>query len=134
LRFERYFRTYDQGMRNMVADRFLAVAKECSSQTNIATTFCSDRLKLCQSDYISVTLGNKITNCDLFWKFPVVTDSCHAYDQATLTIHETTHVEGVFDPSTVDFPKNYGWPALTYLNAQQAVTNADNYQYFANGK
>lgn len=103
----------------------------------MGTTYCSDALHLCQSDYISVTLGTVITNCDLFWQFPVVTDKCHGYDQATLTIHETTHIDGLVglsDPSTVDFRNNYGWPAITYLSAEQAVTNADNYQYYANGK
>jgi len=133
-RFFRYFRTYDQGIRNLVAGRFRAVADECAGRTSRSTTFCSDQLGLCQSDYISVTLGTQITNCDLYWRFPVLTDKCHGYDQATLTIHETTHVDGLFDPSTGDFKNNYGWPALTYLNWDQAIMNGDNYQYFANGK
>lgn len=121
-------------MRQLVSKRFFAVADECAGKTRISTTYCSNTLRFCQSDYISVTFGTQITNCDMFWRFPVLTNKCHAYDQATLTIHETTHVDGVFDPSTVDFKNNYGWPALSYLTPEQAVTNADNYQHYANCK
>ncbi|KAF2667275.1 hypothetical protein BT63DRAFT_426174 [Microthyrium microscopicum] len=130
--FERYFRTQDPNMRQQVSRRFFAVADECLGKTSLSTTLCSDQLNLCKSDYISVTYGTQITNCDMYWRFPTLSDQCHSYDQATLTIHETTHVDGLDEPSTVDFQNNYGWPALTYLTPEQAVTNAANYQYFAN--
>jgi deuterolysin len=120
--------------RRLVSDRFYKVADECAGKSKVSTTFCTDQLKLCQSDYIAVTLGTRITNCDIFWNFPLTTDKCHGYDRAATTIHEITHVDGLFDPSTVDFADNYGWPKLTYLSGEQAVTNADNYQYYANGE
>ena len=34
----------------------------------------------------------------------------------------------------MDFVGFYGWPNLTHLTPQQAVTNADNYQFYANGE
>jgi deuterolysin len=133
-RFFRYFRTYDPDTRQLVARRFYAVSGECAGETKRSTVFCSDEMRLCQSDYVSVTYGNSITNCNIFWRLPLVTDQCHGYDQASILIHETSHVDGVFDPSTVDFKDNYGWPRLTYLSPEQALTNADNYQFYANGE
>jgi deuterolysin len=117
-----------------VSRRFFAIADECAGRTRHSTTFCSDKLNLCQSDYIAVTLGTQVTNCEIFWRLPSITNQCHGYDRTATVIHEISHVDGVFDPSTVDFPDNYGWPRLTYLSPEQAVTNADNYQYYANGK
>src|ERR1700759_1434921 len=72
-RFFRYFRTYDAGMREQVARRYFAVSDECSGKTRHSTTYCSDALKLCKTDYISVTLGTQITTCDLYWRFPTLT-------------------------------------------------------------
>jgi hypothetical protein len=57
-----------------------------------------------------------------------ISDKCHDYDQATLTIHETTHVEGLFDPSTDDIA--YGWPKILYVDLvvyETELTNAGNY-------
>lgn len=45
-----------------------------------------------------------------------------------------THIEGLFDPSTDDFPGHYGWPALTTLPPEQAIMNGDNYGFYANGE
>jgi hypothetical protein len=131
-RFERYFQTTDPAMRRLVSGRFFAIARECSGGSRVSTTYCSDQLSLCQSDYIAVTLGTQVTNCEIFYRFPTVSNECHAYDKATTVIHEISHVDGVYDPSTVDV--DYGWPKISYLSAEQAVTNADNYQYYANGE
>ena len=59
---------------------------------------------------------------------------CHGISQATTTIHEMTHIDGLMDPSTDDFPGHYGWPALTSLPPEQAIMNGDNYGFYANGK
>jgi deuterolysin len=53
--------------------------------------------------------------------------------QATTTIHEMTHIDGLFDPATDDFPGHYGWPALSTLPPEQAIMNGDNYGFYANG-
>jgi len=121
-------------MRNTVSRRFMAVADECGSRSNKAKTFCSDQRRLCRSDYISYTLGTEVTNCDLYWSFPVANKQCHGISQATTTIHEMTHIDGLMDPSTDDFPGHYGWPALTSLPPEQAIMNGDNYGFYANGK
>jgi hypothetical protein len=86
-----------------------------------------------------VTLGTQITACDLYWRFPTLTwvestsqcvlfsaddcnrNKCHDYDQATLTIHETTHVDGVYDPSTDDIA--YGWPKITFVTWHSQLEN-----------
>jgi deuterolysin len=132
--FARYFGTADAGARALVSRRLKAVSGECAGATSRSTVRCSDAGRLCRSDYISVTLGGDITNCAIFWRLPLITRACHGYDQASLMIHETSHVDGVFEPSTVDFVGFYGWPNLTRLTPQQAVTNADNYQFYANGE
>lgn len=106
----------------------------CAARSNRASTFCTDQRRLCRSDYISYTLGVDITNCDLYWQFPLVNRNCHGVGQATTTIHEMTHVEGLYNPATDDFPGHYGWPGLTDLSPQQAIMNGDNYGYYANGK
>lgn len=105
----------------------------CAARSNKGSTFCTDQRRLCRSDYISYTLGTDITNCDLYWQFPLVNRSCHGVGQATTTIHEMTHVDGLYNPSTDDFPGHYGWPALMDLSPQQAIMNGDNYGFYANG-
>jgi deuterolysin len=132
--FARYFGTSDPATRTLVSRRLLAVSAECAGATSRSTVRCSDAARLCRSDYISVTLGGDITNCAIFWRLPLITRQCHGYDQSSLMIHETSHVDGVFEPSTVDFVGFYGWPNITYLTPQQAITNADNYQFYANGE
>lgn len=133
-RFERYFRTTNPDVRQNVAKRFYAVADECAARSNKAKTFCTDPRQFCRTDYIAYTLGSEITNCDLYWSFPLINTQCHGIGQATTTIHEMTHVDGLFDPSTDDVPGHYGWPALTQLPPEQAVLNGDNYGFYANGK
>jgi deuterolysin len=105
----------------------------CAARSNKGSTFCTDQRKLCRSDYISYTLGTEITNCDLYWQFPLINRNCHGVGQATTTIHEMTHVEGLYNPSTDDFPGHYGWPALSDLAPEQAMMNGDNYGFYANG-
>jgi deuterolysin len=135
--FARYFGgTSDPAARELVSRRLLAVSRECAGGAGASRSMvrCSDAGRLCHSDYISVTLGGDITNCAIFWRLPLITRACHGYDQSSLMIHETSHVDGVFEPSTVDFQGFYGWPNLTHLTPQQALTNADNYQFYANGE
>lgn len=73
-RFYKYFRTYDKKIRTLVAKRYYAVSDECSGKSKVSTTYCTDAyLKLCKTDYISVTLGTQITTCDLYWRFPTLT-------------------------------------------------------------
>jgi hypothetical protein len=133
-RFEHYFLTQHPAHRMIVSMRLAAVSEECASKTKLSTIHCSDVHSLCQTDYIAVTWGTEITHCPIFWRFPVVTNECHAYDQATLMIHETTHVEGLLDPSTDDVQGHYGWPALSWLSASEALGTADNYQHYVNCK
>jgi len=71
--FYRYFRTYDLAVRHKVGKRYFAVSNECSGKSRISTTYCSNALSLCKSDYISVTQGTQITPCDLYWGFPTLT-------------------------------------------------------------
>jgi deuterolysin len=72
-RFYQYFRTYDTKVRQTVAKRFYAVSDECAGKSRVSTTYCSNALNLCKTDYISVTQGTQITPCDLYWTFPTLT-------------------------------------------------------------
>jgi deuterolysin len=132
-RFFRYFSTKDPAARATVSRRYYAVADECANRSNKARTFCTDRRHLCQSDYISYTIDTEIVNCDMYWTFPLTNAKCHGISQATTTIHEMTHVNGLQEVSTDDFPGHYGWPALSTLPPEQAIMNGDNYGFYANG-
>jgi deuterolysin len=72
-KFFQYFRTYDTSTRRKVAKRFYAVSDECAGKSRVSTTYCSNALSLCKTDYISVTQGTQITPCELYWSFPTLT-------------------------------------------------------------
>jgi hypothetical protein len=80
-----------------------------------------------------VPSANFITYCPIFFSaLPALTSSCHAQDQATTVLHESTHAPGVYSPGTQD--NGYGYAAATALSANAALNNADSYALYANGK
>lgn len=134
-KFQEYFKTTDSSTRQTVAQRLKAVAKESSSSSSGSTTYyCSDVYGYCESNVLAYTLPAKniIANCDLYYSdLPPMTNSCHAQDQATTTLHEFTHAPAVYSPGTEDY--GYGYQAATALSAYQALNNADSYALYANG-
>lgn len=135
-KFQEYFATTDSSVRQLVAERFRAVAQESSSTNSGDTTYhCTDNLGYCQPNVLAYTLPsrNYIANCDIYYTaLPPLAQRCHGQSQATTTLHEFTHAPGVFQPSTRDL--GYGYEAATSLSTEEALRNADNYALYANGK
>ncbi|THC91298.1 hypothetical protein EYZ11_009248 [Aspergillus tanneri] len=133
-RFQEYFKTTSSQTRSVVAARLRAVANEASSTSSGRTTYyCEDPYGYCGSNVLAWTLpsSNIIANCDLYYTYlPALTNTCHAQDQATTTLHEFTHAPGVYSPGTDDL--GYGYEAATALSASEALLNADTYALFAN--
>ncbi|KAI1175893.1 neutral protease 2-like protein [Nemania sp. FL0916] len=127
-----YFKSTSVGSR--VASVFAKVISECGSTSSGASdTYCTDVYGACSSNVLAYTLpsGSFIVNCPLYFSaLPAVTNTCHAQDQATTTLHETTHLTQV--AGTDDL--GYGYAAATRLSSSQALNNADSYALFANGK
>ncbi|KAJ5559188.1 hypothetical protein N7461_003160 [Penicillium sp. DV-2018c] len=134
-KFSEYFKTTSSSVRNTVAARLKAVAKEASSLSSGATTYyCTDVYGYCETNVLAYTLPslNVIANCDIYYSYlPALASSCHAQDQATTTLHELTHAPGTYSPGTDDL--GYGYAAATALSSAEAVLNADSYALYANG-
>jgi len=133
-KFQEYFKTTSSSTRRTVAARLSAVAQECSSSTSGATTqYCSDVYNACDSNTLAYTQPSNdvVVNCPLYFSYlPVISQSCHAQDMATTTLHEYTHAPGVYSPGTED--NAYGYDASIQLSSSQAVLNADTYALYAN--
>jgi deuterolysin len=134
-KFNEYFKSTSTSVRTTVANRFSAVASECSSSTSGATDYyCTDVYGYCESNVLAYTIPstNEVVNCPLYYSaLPALTSSCHAQDQATTTLHEFTHAPAVYSPGTDDY--GYGYAASTALSSSRAVLNADSYALYANG-
>lgn len=125
-----YFKSTSVG--SQVATVFGRVVSECGSTTSgVSKTYCSDVYGACSSNVLAYTLpsGSYIVNCPLYFSaLPAVSSTCHAQDQATTTIHETTHLTQI--KGTQDL--GYGYAAATKLSSASALNNADSYALFAN--
>lgn len=135
-KFEEYFRTSDASAKQTVVDRLNAVATESgSSSSGVTQYYCDDPYNYCNDGVLAWTLPtqNIISNCPLYYSaIPPLSSQCHAQDQATTTLHELTHADGVYSPFCDDHA--YGYEASIALPASQALQNADSYALFANGK
>ncbi|KAJ5638715.1 hypothetical protein N7528_001105 [Penicillium herquei] len=135
-KFREYFKTTDGSVRQTVAARLDAVAREADSSTSGATTYyCTDAYGYCESSVLAYTIPIRdvIVNCELYYSYlPELTSNCHEQDRATTSLHEFTHAPGVYSPGTQDL--GYGYEAATALSSQEAVMNADTYALYANGK
>ncbi|KAI0968204.1 neutral protease 2-like protein [Xylaria arbuscula] len=125
-----YFKSTSVG--STVAGVFAKVASECGSTSSGASrTYCSDIYGACSSNVLAYTLpsASYIVNCPLYFSaLSAITSTCHGQDQATTTLHETTHLTSV--KGTQDL--GYGYSAATRLSSSQALNNADSYALFAN--
>ncbi|KAH8682613.1 neutral protease [Xylariales sp. PMI_506] len=111
---------------------FGRVASECGSSTSgVSKQYCTDIYSSCSSGVLAYTLpsGSFMVSCPLYFNaLPGLTKTCHAQDQATTTLHETTHLSQI--KGTQDL--GYGYAAAVRLSAAQALNNADSYALFAN--
>ncbi len=136
-RFVEYFKTNSSDTRRTVAGRLTAVAQECSVlDSGVSRYFCYDYYSLCEIDgpLNAYTLWDidTVVMCPLFYDtLPPLPLGCHRQAQATTTIHEMTHCEGVYSPHTNDWA--YGYNESTALGPEKALANADSYSLYASG-
>ncbi|KAI8948479.1 neutral protease [Xylaria longipes] len=121
---------HSTSVRDQVVDVFNKVAQETSSTTSGAAYYCTDVYMSCSDGVLAYTLPSQdyIVNCPLFFSYlsPASKD-CHAQDQQSTALHETTHLSEI--AGTAD--KGYGYAAATALSTQDALNNADTYALFA---
>ncbi|KAF2115652.1 neutral protease [Lophiotrema nucula] len=125
-----YFKT--TSARSTVVAVFNRVASECGSTTSgVSRYYCTDVYSSCSSGVLAYTLpsGSFIVNCPLEFTLPALTRTCHAQDQATTSLHETTHLTQI--KGTSDYGV-YGYNAVRGLTAAQNLNHADTYALFAN--
>jgi deuterolysin len=135
-KFEEYFRTTASSSRQLVANRFRAIATESGSTTSGGTDYyCTDTLGYCTPNVIAYTLpsNNIIVNCPIYYsELSLISSQCYGQDRASTTLHEFTHAPAVVSPFCEDYA--YGYAASTRLPASQALQNADSYALFALGR
>ncbi|KAL5412118.1 hypothetical protein PMIN03_004415 [Paraphaeosphaeria minitans] len=130
---QEYFKSTTSNTISTLQSVFNKVASECASSTSgVSKTYCTDVYgNGCASNVLAYTLpsGSYIVNCPLYFSaLPALTKSCHAQDQATTTLHETTHLSQI--KGTQDL--GYGYAAASRLSTSSALNNADSYALFAN--
>ena len=125
-----YFKSSSTSTRNAVAAVYSSVSGECDSSTSgVSREYCTDVYGACSSNVLAYTLPSQsyIVNCNLYFSaLPALTKTCHAQDQATTTLHETTHLRQI--KGTQDLA--YGDSAAKQLSASQALNNADTFGMF----
>lgn len=128
-----YFKSSTSATRSTVAGVFNKVATECGSTTSGASTqYCTDVLDNCQSQVLAYTVPSRslMVSCPLYFSaLTGLSSQCHDQDQATTTLHETTHLTEI--KGTQD--NGYGYAAIQGLSSSQSLNNADSYALFANG-
>ncbi|EKG20509.1 Peptidase M35 deuterolysin [Macrophomina phaseolina MS6] len=131
-KFSEYFKTTSSSTRSAVAATFSRAAAECGSTTGGASDYyCTDVYGYCESNVLAYTIPSQaiMVNCPLYYSaLPALSSTCHAQDQATTTLHESTHLTSV--QGTDDL--GYGYSAATRLSTSQALNNADTYALYAN--
>jgi deuterolysin len=129
-----YFKSSTSSTRSTVAAVFARVAQECSSSSSgVSRYYCSDVYGACSSGVLAYTLPSSsfMVNCPLFFSgLTALSRTCHAQDQATTTLHETTHLSQI--KGTSDYG-TYGYNGVRSLSAAQNLNHADTYTLFANG-
>lgn len=128
-----YFKSSTSATRSTVAGVFNKAATECGSTTSgVSTQYCTDTLGYCESNVLAYTVPSRslMVSCPLYFSaLTALSTKCHAQDQATTTLHETTHLTQI--KGTAD--NGYGYSAIQGLTSAQSLNNADSYALFANG-
>jgi deuterolysin len=128
-----YFKSTSSSVASQVAAVFTRSASECGSTTSgNSKQYCTDVYGACSSNVLAYTVPSLsiMVNCPIYFSaLPALTRTCHAQDQATTTLHESTHLTQV--GGTDDL--GYGYANARQLTTAQALNNADSYALFANG-
>ncbi|KAI0397188.1 neutral protease [Xylariaceae sp. FL0594] len=129
-----YFKNADSDTRSTVVGVFDAVASECGSTSSGAPYYCSDVYNSCSDGVIAYTLPTEgyMVNCPIFFSDLQASNSqCHAQDQQSTVVHETTHLSSV--KGTDDYG-GYGYDFVQSLSAEENLNHADTYALFAQCK
>ncbi|XXH01980.1 hypothetical protein Hte_008344 [Hypoxylon texense] len=128
-----YFKSSTTSVRSTVAAVFQRVASECgSTSSGVSDLYCSDVYGACSSGVLAYTLPSQsyMVNCNLYFTaLTALTRTCHGQDQATTTLHESTHLSQI--AGTDDY-MTYGYSGVRGLSAAQNLNHADTYALFAN--
>ncbi|KGQ06733.1 Neutral protease 2 [Beauveria bassiana D1-5] len=109
---EEYFKSSSASTRSAIVNVFNKVAQECGSTSGGASRYyCTDQFDGCGSRVLAYTQPSRSLQ-----------------DQATTTLHETTHLREV--AGTAD--NGYGYDNIRKLTTAQSLNNADSYAMFAN--
>ncbi|KAH8903745.1 hypothetical protein BR93DRAFT_981085 [Coniochaeta sp. PMI_546] len=130
-----YFKSSTTATRNTVSGIFAKVAAECGASPTggVSKLYCSDVYRSCSSGVLAYTLPSQtyMVNCNLYYSaLSSLSKTCHDQDQATTTLHETTHLTQV--AGTTDQGGCYGYNCVKSLTAAQNLKHADTYALFAN--
>ncbi|KAK9443275.1 metallo-endopeptidase [Metarhizium brunneum] len=126
-----YFKDSSAATKNAVADVFGKAATECGSTGGgVSKYYCTDISNQCQGGVLAYTYPGQSYQayCGSYFEMPPLTSQCHAQDQATTNLHETTHLTQI--KGTTD--NGYGYDNAMKLDTQKALDNADTYALFAN--
>ncbi|KAM3524971.1 hypothetical protein NHJ13051_004272 [Beauveria bassiana] len=127
-----YFKSSSASTRSTIVNVFNKVAQECGSTSGGASRYyCTDQFDGCSSRVLAYTQPSRSLQvyCNLYWDdLPAITSGCHRQDQASTTLHETTHLREV--AGTAD--NGYGYDNIRKLTTAQSLNNADSYAMFAN--
>jgi deuterolysin len=132
-----YFKSSSSQTRSTVSSVFARVASECGSSPNggVSRLYCSDVYQSCSSGVLAYTLPSQsyMVNCNLYYTaLSSLSRKCHDQDQATTTLHETTHLSQI--AGTTDQGGCYGYNCVQSLSGAQNLKHADTYALFANGE
>ena len=78
-----------------------------------------------RAEQYTLPSGSYMVNCPLYFSaLTGLSRTCHAQDQATTSLHETTHLSQI--AGTDDFG-TYGYAGVRSLSAAQNLRHADTY-------
>ena len=121
-----FFGKSDQETRRQVTKVFARIEGACQNVcSDLPHIDCVDTLHYCSKRTLGYSNSSGLWLCDAFFKLPGRTRAFWSDDQLGVVFHEIAHVE---NPRIDDH--GYGRAVLS-LSSAKALTNADNYLYFA---
>ncbi|KAK9435847.1 deuterolysin metalloprotease [Metarhizium brunneum] len=131
-RLETYFHTSDQAFRNRIAAVYDEIAQECKDgKEGQLTISCDASNAQCPDDPNTVAYYTRgtdtVTLCPAALARPVKPKSCGERSLAGVLIHEFSHALS----ANLVVDHRYGRYEVTQLTRDQALGNADTFQWFA---
>ena len=133
-RFPAYFHSDSSEIREYVASRFHAVAKECTKpRLGYHCSWNSDQCKAGEVAFYT-GVGSFVTICPSFYGMPLVNREGINGDQGTVLLHELTHSPAIYYPGTLDLAYGFHNTTERVKTTEAALNNADSFVLFAQGK